>query len=66
VELGSDNDGDKDVGGLFQVVRRNQEHQQEERDLMNAIDCSRFAVKQVRDWTDSKVSSHSRGLNRFV
>jgi hypothetical protein len=65
MERGSDSDGDRDVGGLFQVVRRKQQHQQEERDLMNAVDCSRFAVKQVRDWTDRKVSSHLGGLSSW-
>jgi hypothetical protein len=65
MELGSDGHGDGDVGGLFQVVRRKQQHQQEERNLMNAVDCSRFAVKQVRDWTDHKVSSHLRGLSSW-
>ncbi|PNF19889.1 hypothetical protein B7P43_G12284 [Cryptotermes secundus] len=54
-ELGSDSDENKDVGGLFQVVRRKQQHQQEERDAMNGVDCARFAVKLVRDWTDCKV-----------
>jgi hypothetical protein len=48
------------------VVRRKQQYQQEERDLMNAVDCSRFAVKQVRDWTDSVVRSHLKGLSRFL
>jgi hypothetical protein len=65
MERGSDSDGDRDVGGLFQVVRRKQQHWQDERDLMNAVDCSRFSVKQVRDWTEPKVSSHLRGLNSW-
>lgn len=55
VELGNDSDENKDVGGLFKVVRRKQQHQQEERDLMNGVDCAQFAVKLVRDWTDCKV-----------
>jgi hypothetical protein len=65
VELGSDGDGEKHVGGLFRIVRKKQQHQQEERDLMNAVDCSRFAAKQVRDWTDSKVSSCLRGASSW-
>jgi hypothetical protein len=58
VEHGSDSGRDEEVGGLFHIVRRKQQHQQEERDLMNAVDCARFAVMQVRDWTDSEVSAH--------
>lgn len=58
VEHGSDGGRDDEVGGLFHIVRRKQQHQQEERDLMNAVDCARFAVMQVRDWTDSEVSAH--------
>ena len=58
VEHGSDSGRDEEVGGLFHIVRRKQQHQQEERDLMNAVDCARFAVMQARDWTDSEVSAH--------
>jgi hypothetical protein len=65
VELGNDTDENREVGGLFRVVRRKQQHQQEERDLMNGVDCARFAVKLVRDWTDCKVSSHLRGLSSW-
>ena len=56
VEHGSDCGRGEDVGGLFHIVRRKQQHQQEEKDFMNAVDCARFAVKQIRDWTDSEVS----------
>jgi hypothetical protein len=66
VEHGSDSGRDEDVGGLFHVVRRKQQHQQEERDLMNAVDCARFAVKQIRDWTDSEVSSHQKCPSQLV
>ncbi|PSN37116.1 hypothetical protein C0J52_12602 [Blattella germanica] len=51
----SDSDGDEDVGGLFRVVKKKQQRQQEQRDLMNSEDCSTFVVKQVRDWMDSGV-----------
>jgi len=40
VEHGSDSDRDEEVGGVFHIVRRKQQHQQEERDLMNAVDCA--------------------------
>ena len=52
----ADGDGGEEVGGLFRVASRKQLQQQEQKDLMNAEDCAKFVVKQVRDWMQSDVS----------
>nr|CAD7429655.1 unnamed protein product [Timema monikensis] len=52
--------GDEDVGGLFKMVSHKQQQVQEQRDLKDQDDCSKFISSQLRDW----YSSEARDLIR--
>nr|CAD7574514.1 unnamed protein product [Timema californicum] len=52
--------GDEDVGGLFKMVSHKQQQMQEQRDLKDQDDCSKFISSQLRDW----YSSEARDLIR--
>ncbi|XP_066990971.2 ribosome biogenesis protein BMS1 homolog [Anabrus simplex] len=50
------NNGSEDeVGGLFRIVSHHQQRQQEDRDLRDSEDCSRFSVTILRDWEQPEV-----------
>ncbi|CAG2064712.1 unnamed protein product [Timema podura] len=51
--------GDEDVGGLFKMVSHKQRQMQEQRDLKDQDDCSKFISSQLRDWDSSEVSDIS-------
>nr|CAD7607072.1 unnamed protein product [Timema genevievae] len=46
--------GDEDVGGLFKMVSHKQRQMQEQRDLKDQDDCSKFISSQLRDWDSSE------------
>lgn len=43
------------MAGLFRVVGKKQEKKIQEKDNMNALDTSKFAVTHLRDWSKEKV-----------
>lgn len=47
---------DDEVGGLFKVISEKKKRILEEKDVMNAEDCSLFSVQHIRNWHSQEVS----------
>lgn len=52
-EEASDSDSENEIGGLFRIAKHEQEKKTFESD--NGIECSKFVVVVMRDWTNEKV-----------
>ena len=52
-EAESDSDSENEIGGLFRIAKHEQEKKTFESD--NGIECSKFIVVVMRDWTNEKV-----------
>lgn len=52
-----DKNEDKELGGLFKITKEKNEMKNADNDLRkdnNGLDCSRFPMNSVRDWTDKE------------
>lgn len=49
----SESDSENEIGGLFRIAKHEQEKTSNESD--NGVECSKFVITVVRDWTDEKV-----------
>lgn len=55
---GDESDDSGIASGLFKRVNEKQRQSLKEKDFMNAEDCSKFVVSQIRDWSSEQVSNH--------